>query len=146
MVGIRVFSVLVAAWMLFSIDAYALLPSSKEDVDLSIQKEGISAAPEEGMEGIRREKEILIKGILPMREKRKSTLRPFVSDIIPAPADIERKRPINRTVKGFSPTKAVTAGPVREGLTSRLLANLIFFSVIAAAFLASYFFIRPKSK
>jgi len=157
MVGIRIFLISILAFLLFSGPVYALRPSSTEDID-TLTEEAISSEAKEDIEQIKREKDALSESAVPIREERKRNLHPFVykieeteKDVSEEPSSDAKTVPARYVVKGFTPAVSRSdlsePGPASgQGIASRPIANLIFFTVIGMAFLAGHFLIRPKSK
>lgn len=158
MVGVRIFFVFTLILLLFNLPSYALNPSSREGIDAFGDDEIVSSEIEEQKEEIKREKKRLIEDVLPSREERKKNLRPFVYEAEgTTPEILERfsldveTMPAHHGVKGLVPVASDIEAPSVDQapdqcLASKFLPNLIFFSVIIIAFLATYFFIHPKSK
>jgi hypothetical protein len=152
MVVKRILPIFILIFLAFSTPVYGLRPLSRDEAyiaeaDTSEGEELSSTIFEDEIEDIRKEKMNLMEEISSSREERNKSLHPFVYsettfDTESAPAKPVMKSPV--TVRAsYYDSKQKSSG---QGTGSRLLANLIFFFVIIAAFLASYFFIRPKSK
>lgn len=154
MVGVRVFLIFVLSFLFFSAPLYALMPPSDE----IREEETLSSKAREQIEEIRREKESLSESVLPLREQRKKNLHPFIykaketdANILEAFSFDTEAIPTRYTVKGFTPvvSRSDLSKPdqaLGQGLTSKLIPNLIFFALIIIAFLAGYFITRPKTK
>jgi hypothetical protein len=144
MVVMRIFLIFIAILLLFNIPLYGLMSSSTEGMDAFGEKES-SLEMDKQIEEIRKEKKDLIEEVMPLREERRKTLHPFVHSALSSEA-IDTS--VQSTAKGFIPfqskSKIARVDFVSQNFFLKPALNLIFFSIIAAMFLAAYFFIKPK--
>jgi len=140
MVGVRLFLIFILCFLLFGAPAYGL--RLLEDIGGDEKEDTLPPEIEEELLEIEREKEALIKDVSPLREKRKTTLQPFVHEA--APLDLESTGRSPYPVERIVPSTVKKAPVQAENLRSKPLLNFIFFSVMAIVFFAAYFFIHPN--
>lgn len=129
----RIFLVFVIAILFFTGPAYALMPSSTEEIPSG----NIEPRPDD----FKKEKADLMKNAMPLREERKVTLRPFVIEGVMPPDLKGAYAPISADLGAPETTEM----PMRRSSPEYAL-NFLFLSLLIGAILASYFFIRPRSK
>ncbi len=116
--------------------AYSLQPS-----DGNYSEESMKQAADK----INKEKEKIMEDVISIREKRENNLRPFVE-----PAKKEQYSAFDYAAKENISTmlETKTQNIKTTGFNSRSKGgiNYLFLSLILAAFLLSYFFIRPNSR
>lgn len=152
MVGVRFLPIFIFCFLLFSGPVYALRPSSTDEIEeIGKEETMLPGEVERQAEVIKQEKKKLMEDAAPLREERSRNLRPFVSSVSSA---AEAAPALPYAVKGFIPAASnrevlrerQPAGQGGQGLVSKPVPNLIFFSVIIIAFLGVYYFIRPRPK
>jgi len=96
------------------------------------------------------EKEKIMESVAPIRAEREKQLHPFVEPIKYEPTAKDNAQPFQYTAAQRAPQEPekVTQNvkPAYSKPASKPGINFTFLSLIAIAFLLSYFFIRPKSR
>jgi hypothetical protein len=151
MVVMKLFLIFTISFLLFNIPVYGLMPSSIDEIEVFSEEETTEEKTSEELDiqidEIKKEKLDLMKNISSAREERKVSLHPFVYNRPSYPSETIAM-PDYRAAKVFTLPQSVSEG-VRTGhpspcISLKFLLNLIFFSIIALAFFAAHFYIRPK--